>query len=190
MSNAGDAGNDITVMTKHGRLLSWLAAVVVFPAALTGTPVAPAHATEVSDAQLVSSQRSAVSVAGSERGLQIQTIMARRAIVSRFPQIREIGGVRPDSMKWHPEGLAIDVIIPDWQTPAGRALGDRIAKFVSDNGRRFGLEYLIWQRMYIPAEGKPYLMNDAGNPDANHFTHVHIATYGGGYPTGRENFLD
>jgi hypothetical protein len=33
-------------------------------------------------------------------------------------------------------------------------------------------------------------MDDAGNPDANHFTHVPIATYGGGYPTGRENFLD
>ena len=177
-------------MTQRGRLLSWLAAVVAVSVALAGASVAPAHATEPSDAQLVSSQRSAVSVAGSERGLQIQTIMARRAIVSRFPQVREIGGVRPDSMKWHPEGLAIDVIIPDWQTPAGRALGDRIAKFVSDNGRRFGLEYLIWRRMYIPAEGKSYLMNDAGNPDANHFTHVHIATYGGGYPTGRENFLD
>lgn len=177
-------------MTRRGRLLSWLAAVVAVPVAVVGVSVAPAHATDASDAQLVSSQRSAVSVAGSERGLQIQTIMARRAIVSRFPQIREIGGVRPDSMKWHPEGLAIDVIIPDWQTPTGRALGDRIAKFVSDNGRRFGLEYLIWQRMYIPAEGKAYLMNDARNPDANHFTHVHIATYGGGYPTGRENFLD
>ncbi|MEI7517936.1 MAG: hypothetical protein WCJ98_05585 [Mycobacteriaceae bacterium] len=116
--------------------------------------------------------------------------MARRAIVSRFPEIREIGGVRPDSMKWHPEGLAIDVMIPDWQTPAGRALGDRIATFISENGRRFGLDYLIWQRMYTPAEGKPYLMDDTGNPDANHFTHVHISTHGGGYPTGRENFLD
>jgi hypothetical protein len=177
-------------MTRRGRLLSFLAAVVAVPVIVTGAPAGPAHATGESDAQLVSSQRSAVSVAGSESGLQIQTIMARRAIVSRFSDIREIGGVRPDSMKWHPEGLAIDVIIPDWQTPAGRALGDRIAKFVSDNGRRFGLEYLIWQRMYIPAEGKPYLMDDAGNPDANHFTHVHIATYGGGYPTGRENFLD
>ena len=177
-------------MTRRGRLLSWLAAVVAVPVVVAGVSVAPAHATEQSDAQLVSSQRAAVPVAGSERGLQIQTIMARRAIVSRFPQIREIGGVRPDSMKWHPEGLAIDVIIPDWQTPAGRALGDRIAKFVSDNGRRFGLEYLIWQRMYIPAEGEPHLTDDAGNPDANHFTHVHIATYGGGYPTGRENFLD
>jgi hypothetical protein len=177
-------------MTRRGRLLSLLAAVVAVPVIVTGAPAAPAHATGESDAQLVSSQRSAVSVGGSERGLQIQTIMARRAIVSRFPEIREIGGVRPDSMKWHPEGLAIDVMIPDWQTPAGRALGDRIATFVSDNGRRFGLEYLIWQRMYIPAEGKPYLMDDTGNPDANHFTHVHISTYGGGYPTGRENFLD
>jgi hypothetical protein len=177
-------------MTQRGRLLSRLAAIVAVPLAVAGVSVGPAHATEQSDAQLVSSQRSAISVAGSERGLQIQTIMARRAIVSRFPEIREIGGVRPDSMKWHPEGLAIDVMIPDWQTPAGRAVGDRIATFISDNGRRFGLEYLIWQRMYIPAEGKPYLMDDAGNPDANHFTHVHIATYGGGYPTGRENFLD
>ena len=177
-------------MTRRGRLLSFLAAAVAVPVIVTGAPAAPAHATGESDAQLVSSQRSAVSVAGSESGLQIQTIMARRAIVSRFPEIREIGGVRPDSMKWHPEGLAIDVMIPDWQTPAGRALGDRIAAFVSDNGRRFGLEYLIWQRMYTPAEGKPYLMDDTGNPDANHFTHVHIATYGGGYPTGRENFLD
>jgi hypothetical protein len=177
-------------MTKRGRLLGLLAAVMTFPVAVAGAPVAPAQPAETTEVQQVSIKSAALPVAGSERGLQIQTIMARRAIVSRFPEIREIGGVRPDSMKWHPEGLAIDVMIPNWQTPAGRALGDRIAKFVSDNGRRFGLDNLIWQRMYIPAEGKPYLMNDAGNPDANHFTHVHIATYGGGYPTGRENFLD
>lgn len=170
-------------MTRRGHILSSLAAAVAVAVAITGAP--PAQADSANAAE-----RTAFPVGGTERGLQIQTIMARRAIVSRFPEIREIGGVRPDSMKWHPEGLAIDVMIPDWQTPAGKALGDRIAKFVSENGRRFGLEYLIWQRMYIPAEGTPYLMGDAGNPDANHFTHVHIATYGGGYPIGTENFLD
>ena len=171
-------------------MLGSVAAVVAAAVAILGAPAAPAEPAETSDAQLVSIKSAALPVGGTERGLQIQTIMARRAIVSRFPEIREIGGVRPDSMKWHPEGLAIDVMIPDWQTPAGKALGDRIAAFVAENGRRFGLEYLIWQRMYIPAEGKPYLMGDAGNPDANHFTHVHIATYGGGYPIGTENFLD
>ena len=170
-------------MTRRGRILSSLAAAVAVAVAVTAAPVAQADSANATE-------RAAFPVGGTERGLQIQTIMARRAIVSRFPEIREIGGVRPDSMKWHPEGLAIDVMIPDWQTPAGKALGDRIAKFVSENGRRFGLEYLIWQRMYIPAEGTPYLMGDAGNPDANHFTHVHIATYGGGYPIGTENFLD
>lgn len=173
----------MAVMTRRGHILSALAAAVAVAVALTGAPVAQADTANAAE-------RAAFPVGGTERGLQIQTIMARRAIVSRFPEIREIGGVRPDSMKWHPEGLAIDVMIPDWQTPAGKALGDRIAKFVSENGRRFGLEYLIWQRMYIPAEGTPYLMGDAGNPDANHFTHVHIATYGGGYPIGTENFLD
>ena len=173
----------MAVMTRRGHILSALAAAVAVAVTLTGAPVAQADTANAAE-------RAAFPVGGTERGLQIQTIMARRAIVSRFPEIREIGGVRPDSMKWHPEGLAIDVMIPDWQTPAGKALGDRIAKFVSENGRRFGLEYLIWQRMYIPAEGTPYLMGDAGNPDANHFTHVHIATYGGGYPIGTENFLD
>ena len=171
-------------------MLGSVAAVVAAAVAILGAPAAPAEPAETSDAQLVSIKSAALPVGGTERGLQIQTIMARRAIVSRFPEIREIGGVRPDSMKWHPEGLAIDVMIPDWQSPAGKALGDRIAAFVAENGRRFGLEYLIWQRMYIPAEGTPYLMGDAGNPDANHFTHVHIATYGGGYPIGTENFLD
>jgi hypothetical protein len=126
---------------------------------------------------------------GDERGLQVQTILAKRAISAEFPEIQDIGGVRPDSMKWHPQGLAIDVIIPEWDTAAGRALGDRIAKFAMANAKRFGLEYLIWQRTYRPAKGKPHRMGDLGNPDANHYTHVHISTYGGGFPKGAEVYL-
>jgi hypothetical protein len=125
-----------------------------------------------------------------ERGLQVQTILAERAISARFPEIREMGGVRADSMKWHPNGLALDVMIPEWGTPAGRALGDRIVSYVFDNAKRFGLEYVIWQRTYLPAKGKPHLMGDLGGPDANHYTHVHISTYGGGYPTGGERYFD
>jgi hypothetical protein len=33
-------------------------------------------------------------------------------------------------------------------------------------------------------------MADYGNPDANHYTHVHIATYGGGFPSGGERYFD
>lgn len=126
---------------------------------------------------------------GNERGLQVQTLLAARAISAAFPEIREIGGVRPDSMRWHPNGLAIDVIIPDWDTPAGRALGDRITEFTFDHADEFGLEYVIWQQTYRPAKGKPHLMDDLGGPDANHYTHVHISSYGGGFPKGGETYF-
>lgn len=126
---------------------------------------------------------------GNERGLQVQTLLAERAISANFPEVRDIGGVRPDSMKWHPNGLAIDVMIPNWDTPAGRALGDRVAEFAFAHAQEFGLEYVIWQRTYRPAKGTPHLMDDLGSPDANHYTHVHISSYGGGYPKGDETFI-
>lgn len=126
---------------------------------------------------------------GDERGLQVQTLLAERAISAAFPEIKEIGGVRADSMKWHPNGLAIDVIIPNWDTPAGRALGDRIVDYTFAHAEDFGLEYVIWQRTYRPAKGTPHLMDDQGSPDANHYTHVHISSYGGGYPKGGEIYL-
>ena len=125
---------------------------------------------------------------GSEVGLQVRTILAKRAVSARFPAITSIGGTRPDSMRWHPEGLAIDVVIPDYGSPAGRALGDRIVAFAFANAERFGLVHVIWQQTYYPAKGSPRRMADLGSPDANHYTHVHIATDGGGYPAGSENY--
>jgi hypothetical protein len=32
-------------------------------------------------------------------------------------------------------------------------------------------------------------MADLGSDDANHYTHVHIATEGGGYPNGAEKYF-
>ena len=42
-----------------------------------------------------------------------------RAISAAFPEIKEIGGVRSDSLHWHPDGLALDIMIPNWDTPKG-----------------------------------------------------------------------
>jgi hypothetical protein len=126
---------------------------------------------------------------GNERGLQVATILAERAISAQFPEVRNIGGVRPDSMKWHPQGLAIDVGIPDYGSAAGKELGDRIAAYAFANAGRFHLVHVIWQQTYYPIGGKPHRMADLGSDDANHYTHVHIATGGGGYPTGTETYL-
>lgn len=126
---------------------------------------------------------------GEEKGLQIKTILAERMISARFPEIEHIGGCRPDPLPWHPAGLAIDVGIPDYETPAGKALGDRIVAFAFANAARWGLVHVIWQQTYMPADGRAHRMADMGSPDANHYTHVHIATKGGGYPVGDELYV-
>jgi hypothetical protein len=117
-----------------------------------------------------------------ERGLQVKTILAARSISAAFPEIDEIGGVRPDPLPWHPNGLALDMIIPNPGTPGGIALGNQIVAFALKNATRFGLQDAIWRGVYYTPTGpKGY--------GSGHFDHVHITTTGGGYPTGREIYV-
>lgn len=105
----------------------------------------------------------------SEAGLQANTIVAARAVSARFPQIAEIDGVRPDSKPWHPNGLAIDIMIPNPSSAEGIALGNEILAFAMDNAARFGLQDVIWRGTYYTPAG----------PQASgygHFDHVHITT--------------
>ena len=123
-----------------------------------------------------------------ETGLQVHTIWAARAISMMFLDIKTIGGVRQDALRWHPEGLAIDVMIPNYHTPEGIELGNQIAGFALANAKRWGVLHVIWRQGFYPGIGAPSWTADYGNETANHFDHVHIATDGGGYPTGRETY--
>jgi hypothetical protein len=105
----------------------------------------------------------------SEAGLQPNTVLAARAVSAQFPQISEIGGVRPDSKPWHPSGLAIDIMIPNSGSPEGIALGDQIMNFFLTNAARFGIQDVIWRGVYYTPSG----------PAASgygHFDHVHLTT--------------
>jgi hypothetical protein len=126
--------------------------------------------------------------AANERGLQRQTILAARAISAAFPEIKTIGGVRPDSLKWHPNGLAIDVMIPNPTSPEGKALGDRVLAFTMAHAQEFGLDHAIWRQTLYTQGSTPRLMENRGSPTQNHMDHVHVATSGGGYPTGAETY--
>ena len=59
----------------------------------------------------------------------------------------------------------------------GKALGDRIAKFVQDNYRRFGIDYVIWyQRIWNPEVSPMWRpMADRGSPTQNHLDHPHVS---------------
>lgn len=118
----------------------------------------------------------------SEQGLQVRTILASRAITATFPEIHEIGGVRPDPLPWHPLGLALDVMIPNPQSAQGIALGNEIVAYVLKNANRFGIQDAIWRGVY-------YTPNGAQTSRLGHYDHVHVTTTGGGYPKGGEMYL-
>ncbi|MDT5008514.1 MAG: hypothetical protein QOH57_131 [Mycobacterium sp.] len=117
-----------------------------------------------------------------ESGLQVKTILASRTISAVFPEIHEIGGVRPDALRWHPDGLALDVMIPSPGTAEGIALGNQIVGFALNNADRLGLQDVIWRGVY-------YTPGGAQSGNYGHFDHVHITTIGGGYPAGDEKYL-
>ncbi len=114
-----------------------------------------------------------------ERGLQVRTILASRIISAVFPEIQNIGGVRPDALRWHPNGLALDVMIPNASSSAGIALGDRIVAYVLRNADRIGIQDAIWRGTYYTPSGP-------SGSGYGHYDHVHVTTTGGGYPDGSE----
>jgi len=124
----------------------------------------------------------------SEQGLQTHTIWVARAISVMFPEITTIYGFRQDPLKWHPNGLAIDVMIPNYHSAEGIDLGNQIAGLALANAKRWGVIHVIWRQGFYPGIGAPSWTADYGNETANHYDHVHIATDGGGYPTGSESY--
>jgi hypothetical protein len=117
-----------------------------------------------------------------ERGLQVRTILVARSISAVFPEIHEIAGVRPDALRWHPNGLALDVMIPNPGTAQGIATGNQIVAFVLKNAARFGIQDAIWRGTYYTPSGPKGSVGD-------HYDHVHVTTTGGGYPTGAETYF-
>jgi len=166
-------------------------------------PQNPIESSPPSDVQLVASSSGGETVSASrasrwrivpipqllpmglapERGLQVKTILASRAISAAFPEIHEIGGVRPDALRWHPDGLALDVMIPNPSSAQGIALGNQIVAYVLKNADRFGMQDAIWRGVYYTPGGG----QQSGG--YGHYDHVHVTTLGGGYPTGGEVFL-
>jgi len=156
----------------------------------TAPSVAPAGAQ--SDANPVSAQfvsasryrvvdRALPAGVAPENGLQVRTILTARHISEEFPEIHEIGGFRQDALRWHPDGLALDVMIPNPSSDAGIALGDQIVAYVLQNAAVFGIQDAIWRGVY-------YTPGGAQRGGYGHYDHVHVTTTGGGYPTGGETY--
>jgi len=164
------------------------------PASVPASPppiASPAEAESLAAAAPFGAQQFQIALplgVASEERLQVKTIWAARAISLLFPQITTMYGYRQDALKWHPNGLAIDVMIPNPDTPEGIELGNQIAGFALANAKRWGVDHVIWRQRIYPGIGAPSWTADYGSETLNHYDHVHIATDGGGYPTGHETY--
>jgi len=104
-------------------------------------------------------------------GLQINTLRGKEIIQRMFPWATNIGGVRADRLKWHPQGLALDVMIPgagglnDPTPPEGKAEGDQLYNWLNAHKQELGIDYILWQ-------------------EKDHYNHLHVNFAASGYPPG------
>ncbi|WP_293036299.1 hypothetical protein [Mycobacterium sp.] len=127
---------------------------------------------------------------GGEGGLQNSSIRTKRLIQQLFPEITSVGGYRPpDGFNEHSSGQALDFMIPGWNTPQGKALGDQLSNFLMQNAGALGLDYTIWQHGQHNPDGSFQMYGDRGNPTQNHMDHVHAHSIASGYPGKDQQFF-
>lgn len=115
---------------------------------------------------------------GYAEGLNPGADYLRSLVMRMWPQIKSIGGRRSeDGFGEHSSGNAIDIMIPNYQTPQGMALGNAIAAFLANNASALDLNGFIWRRQSYGyggsfTQGTP--MEDRGDDNKNHMNHVHV----------------
>lgn len=96
-------------------------------------------------------------------------------IKEAFPEIATIGGARPDSLPYHRNGNALDIMIPNWDTKEGRALGDKINQWALTNSKSLGITDTIWQDFWQPTGGgQGNFLGRGPDPSQGHYNHVHM----------------
>lgn len=123
----------------------------------------------------------------SERGQTPDALRVMRCIKAKWPQLTSMGGLRPGDPRDHGTGRAVDVMIPNYLTPAGIALGDEIAEWTRTHAAQLGVTYIIWREHIWSTARADQGWRRCGitgscytGPDhsAAHLDHVHISVHG------------
>lgn len=127
------------------------------------------------------------------RGLTPHAKSVQKMIKEIWPEITTIGGYRDPDGKFneHSTGKALDVMIPNWNTPQGKALGDAVANWAMQNADDLGLSWVLWRQTQYGGSAGPggAPMEDRGSDNDNHMNHVHIFMDGGKGGGGKKSGL-
>ena len=125
-----------------------------------------------------------------EAGLTPDALRVLRCLKSGWSQLSSFGGIgeRPSNVdRDHQEGRAIDAMIPDHQSPAGRQLGQTIADWAVTNHARLGVKYVIWNARIWNVQREKEGWRSCGtggscyagaDDSAAHRDHVHVSVFG------------
>lgn len=101
-------------------------------------------------------------------------------VLDNYPKIRTIYGWRASSAysSDHPNGRAVDIMIPNWSDPEMADYGWQIARYFATNPGPYKVKYVIYRQstfnVAYPSRGwRP--MEDRGGVTANHYDHVHVS---------------
>lgn len=131
---------------------------------------------------------------GGEGGFQRDTVRLARVIAAEFgDRLNTIGGYRPPSgngLDDHVHGLAIDIMIPNYASAEGIALGEEILAYILANETELNVKYQIWRSQYyhVGTPPTPYTQGADSGDTQQHRDHIHVTTNGGGFPEGSESY--
>ena len=127
------------------------------------------------------------SHSGAEHGLRPTARHGLRCVKAAFPAIKYMGGRRSASSPTcsfsdHCTGLAVDFMIPHWNSRAGNSYGWRVAHWVQAHAKALRVKYIIFDaKKWVPtvsgawrAYRHPY---GNTNPTLAHRNHVHVSFY-------------
>jgi len=130
------------------------------------------------------SSGSGSGLSGSTKGLKPNALKVLAAVRTDWPQIKTFGGVRADALPDHPSGRALDLMLPNYKSAAGKKLGHDMSRWLQKHHTELGINYIIYDQhiwnVQRDSEGwRP--MASRGSDSANHKNHVHVTVLAKGY---------
>lgn len=121
-----------------------------------------------------------------EEGLKPNALRVLRCVAQEFGSDRWWAGVgerSENASSTHPQGLGVDVGIPNFETEEGNAAGQLIADWLQTNAQVLGVSEVIWDDQIWTVqradEGwrEHTRSQDGGNATSRHLDHVHVSTF-------------